>query len=526
MDPDRNLGAKHHLNEDKLKTLISDFQKTINENEKLRAKYMQDPNKFAVSETELFAKLDELQSVPDQPSLYNVLVEKRVHKLLCKLIFHDNVDISGKAIIVIQELINVDKEDENSHTEEFLSSLFHNQLCDNLIANFQRLDIKLKDEAEIVNNSIEIINYMIGPGCFGYEGHLYSAHYIEWAVKQLKAPKFNIVKLSMIDLLITILSDQENADHFYEINGISALLHQIAYYRRAKASTGSEIEYLHQVLYCLCDCLSCYDEEVIPTKDHFFEEEGVELVELILREKRDGILKTAIKYYMLKAFSICINGSEKIVTVCCERFIEILGLRVLFPIFMKPSVIVPKPANKREAIKLKNDIQEYTIGIIASLMKHCQKSDLLQRILIKFAEKNFEKFDHLINLITRYFNEYKVLGDLIEANEKKGESVPDSVEEKYDRYDSVLRDLIYIFLLICYLSEQHETYDVNSGEKFSNRYKNLLTQEKCDLKQKIIDYTRKIIEREAKVVESVQDRNSLSLLLNHMEKISKVEKKE
>lgn len=93
------------------------------------------------------------------------------------------------------------------------------------------------------------------------------------------------------------------------------------------------------------------------------------------------------------------NGQEESFLVACsDRFVEVLGLKGIFPVFMVPkSVVSAKRKNEEEIDK----IEEYSLLIILNLLKYSKKSNK-QRCLYKFAENNFEKIERLVELYFKY----------------------------------------------------------------------------------------------------------------------------
>ena len=75
----------------------------------------------------------------------------------------------------------------------------------------------------------------------------------------------------------------------------------------------------------------------------------------------------------------------------CVKFVDILGLRTLFPLFMKT------PARNKRAGVSSEEHEERTVSILASLLKNVtgvnNASKQRERILVKFTENDHEKVD-------------------------------------------------------------------------------------------------------------------------------------
>ena len=84
------------------------------------------------------------------------------------------------------------------------------------------------------------------------------------------------------------------------------------------------------------------------------------------------------------------------------KFVDILGLRTLFPLFMKT------PArNKRSGVS-SEEHEERTVSILASLLKNVTSTNNAakqrERILVKFTENDHEKVDRLMELHDKYLS--------------------------------------------------------------------------------------------------------------------------
>lgn len=504
-----------NLDESRLKKLLLNLERRYSENQKLRIKHAENPTKFAASETELFAALDELQSVATQPELYPILVTKNTSPLLISLLAHENTDISAKIIGMLQEFTDIDEAEQQDATELLIEALRKENIINQLVTNLSRLDDAIKEEAIAINNTLDIIDNLIDfDSKFSTQG---SRSLIKWMVKHLKkAPEFNSIKLSISELLsVLLLNDSDNKTYLNELGGVDVLLLQLAYYRRIAPITGDEHEFLEQTINCLCTAvLNC---EI--NRESFYEEEGVDLIKLILKEKREAIKKSNIKVSALKLLNHVLatdKNHDKIVTKCCERFVENFGLGVLFPIFNNPKLIISEKVKKREYYQTIDEIEEHTSAIILALLKYCQNPEYIQRVLIKFAESNYEKLDKLFELHEKYFRQKSNTNlDELADSENEIEDTPGRSSGYF-----TLRTIDYTILLACYLSNHFDTYDPNSGETFTNRICTILTN-KPQLKHQIVIEVSEHIEE---VKDIGEERNSLEYLLGHFNVIQRQQK--
>ena len=86
----------------------------------------------------------------------------------------------------------------------------------------------------------------------------------------------------------------------------------------------------------------------------------------------------------------------------CTKFVEILGLRTIFPLFMK----TPKK-QKRKGVSVEQH-EEHVVSIVATLLKNC-KGAHRSRILQKFTESDHEKVERLMELHFKYVDRVKFL---------------------------------------------------------------------------------------------------------------------
>lgn len=507
--------SANNLDEKELKKRILNLERKFIENQKFRIKYAEDPAKFAASETELFAALDELQSVTIQPELYNILIEKNTLKTLLSLISHENTDISGKVISIIQELTDIEGNPTPSDLDDLIYELYEGGLFSELISNFERLDEVIKEDAQIINNSFAIVENLVDYDLDFGEKSFLDGMFGDWMLNHIKesAPEFNSIKLAIGEMLsICVRHSAHVKSEFGEMGGFKVVCQQVAYYKDHAPKTGEEHEYLEQLISCLCQALlDCEENQEI-----FYKEDGVDLIVSILREKKNCIKKSSIKFGMLKVLNTLLttcNNKDPTVSACCERFIKVLGLKVIFPIFNNPKVVLNERIKKKEYRQFIDEVEEHTSGILLALMKYCQNSEYSQRILVKLSESDFEKLNRLIELHDKYFKLVTTTRDEFEANNLEGDWY-DGDDSKY-RMLFILRAVDYMILLTSYLGQEFETYDVSSGTTLTNRFR-MLVATRPDLKHQIlIEAGRHADEMEA----SKEEQNSLAFLLEHFKKI-------
>ena len=105
-------------------------------------------------------------------------------------------------------------------------------------------------------------------------------------------------------------------------------LQAVAPYKNKDPASADEVEHLGDLMGILCSCL------LEPSaRSTFLAAEGIELMLLIIKQKRrarTGGLK-ALDYALVHA------------TPACERFVDVQGLRALFPLYMAKLKVRARP---------------------------------------------------------------------------------------------------------------------------------------------------------------------------------------
>ena len=213
---------------------------------------------------------------------------------------------------------------------------------------------------------------------------------------------------------------------------------------------------------CLCSALLCCPQN----RELFFKGEGIELMNLILREKRKKGSISSVRVGSIKVINHCLSTDkvgDQILDLCCNKFIEILGLRVLMPVFMKPNSII---GHKKESNSV-DEVEEHCLSIILALLKNA-KPELKRRVLAKFVELDFEKTDRLIELHFKYAERLIKCDSLI----KKERALKLINDETIDEDELFMRRLTegglftlqivdHIIVLLCSMYDDYEANGLN-----------------------------------------------------------------
>ncbi|KAI5714751.1 beta-catenin-like protein 1 isoform X1 [Diaphorina citri] len=377
---------KEVLNELMLKKMILLFEKRTLKNREMRIKFPDNAEKFMESEIELHTTIQELHAIATVPDLYPLLVQLKAVSSMLELVLHENTDIAVAVVDLLQELTDVDVLNESEEgTESLLTALLDQQVCALLVQNLERLDETVKEESDGVHNTLGIFENLceLKPDVIhdiGKQG------IIQWSLKRLKAKiPFDGNKLYTSEILsILCQKNNENRKLLGDLDGIDILLQQLAYYKRHDPNTPEEQEMMENLFDTLCSCLMLEEN-----KERFLKGEGLQLMNLMLRERkvsRNGSLKVL-------DHAICgPSGKDN-----ANKFVDILGLRTIFPLFMK----TPKK-NRRKIITVEEH-EEHVVSIIANMLRNCSGPQR-QRLLSKFTENDHEKVDRLLELHFKYLS--------------------------------------------------------------------------------------------------------------------------
>lgn len=430
-----NEPEQEKFNEVQLKKLLNQLEKKVTKNQEMRIKFPELPEKFMESEIELNETIQEMHVVSTRVDLYPMVLDSNCISVLLGLLSHENIDISAAVISLIMEMTDLEASSLEGldNVKAMIEVLCDQQIFSLLFANLERFDETNKDEADAVHNSLAIVENIIE-----VMPHLSLDNtkqtFFQWLLKRIKVKgQFDANKLYAAELLSILVQNQdENRKLLGDLDGIDILLQQLAYYKRHDPSTPDEFEYMENLFNTLCSCL------MLPSnRAKFLKGEGLQLMRLILREQKNARTSS------LKVLNYAMNnldGKEN-----CQAFVEMLGLGVLFPLFMKPV----KTKKKKEKNSYNNE--EHIVSIIASLLKNCSGNSK-QRVVLKFTENDFEKVDRLMELYFKYSDEVK-REDLKIAKEKADEENEEEDDEmlEVEYYMRRLENGLFALQSICYI---------------------------------------------------------------------------
>lgn len=441
------------LDEAALKRMILLFEKRALKNQEMRIKFPDQPDKFMESELELHEVIQEMHAIATVPDLYPVLVELNAIPSILELLSHENTDVSVGVVDLIQELTDVDILHESAEgADELIEALLNNQLTSLLLHNLQRLDESVKEEADGVHNTLGIIENILEVRNeivvqVGKEG------FVNWILRRLKAKtgtEANRLYASEV-LSILLQNSNENQTLLGSLGGVDILLQQLSQYKRHDPTTPEECEVMENLFNCLCSSLM-----LSSNKDLFLKGEGLQLMNLMLREKKMS------RNGSLKVLNHALSGPDG--KDNCNKFVDILGLRSIFPLFMKT------PKRNRRKLLTTEEHEEHVVSIIASMLHNC-RGNQRTRLLSKFCENDHEKVDRLLELHFKYM-------DKVDKIDKQVEMMG-NIEEEDEIYVKRLSGGLFTLQLIDYVMLE---VCASSPPSVKSRVTRILNQRSASLK--------------------------------------------
>lgn len=413
-DPSNLEAEGEALDDASVKRMIFKFEKKTSRNQELRIKFPDNPEKFVESEVELNEVIQEMHVLATVPDYYSIMIDLNTIQTLLHLLNHDNTDISIAVVDLLQELTEVDTLNDNEDAAEgLIDALLEGQITALLIQNMERLDESVKEEADGVHNSLGIIENVIE---FRPESSrdLAAQGLLKWLLQRikLKAP-FDSNKLYASEILAILLQDNDSTRSLLgDIDGIDVLLQQLNSYKKRDPDSSEEFECMENLFNSLCSSLM-----YTPNKERFMKGEGLQLMNLLLREKKQS------RNSAIKVLDYAMTGPEG--AELCQKFVDILGLRTIFPLFMK----TPK-VNKKGLTG--GQLEEHIVSILSSIVK-VGSSTQKQRVLNKFVENDHEKVERLLELHFKYLEKVRNCDKQIER-EKRSLTADDVTDEKDDEF--------------------------------------------------------------------------------------------
>lgn len=390
-----------------LRRLANTFERKVNKNSELRAKFEMQPEKFMESEADLDAEIKSWSLLGEHPELYPEFAKSSSVSHLVGLLAHENTDIAIGAIEIISELLDEDVEAEQEQVDVVVAALLEADLLDLLMSNLGRLDEENESDRSGVYYSLSVMENLAGQQSVAEK--IGAEKVLMWLCNRIKAAEKPVSqnKQYATEVLQVLLQSSAllRKRLAVDIDGVDLFLQLLAAYRkRDPEKDSSEEEYVEN----LFDALTCVVDEA-EGKTKFIEAEGVELMLIMLKEGTKNISQRA-----LRVLDHATNGQGVASAQVCEKIIEAAGLKTIFSMFMKG----------KDAANM-----EHLLGIFSALLRLLPGDSAARiRTLAKFAEKKHEKVTKLLQLRVEYARKVAVIDNEIKLEQK---TLPDDeIEER------------------------------------------------------------------------------------------------
>ncbi|EGS20054.1 uncharacterized protein CTHT_0045540 [Thermochaetoides thermophila DSM 1495] len=367
-----------------LKKLALAFEKKINRNAELRARYEDEPAKFIDSEADLDAAIKALSLLSEHPGLYPEFVKLGSAASLVSLLAHENTDIALAAVEIIGELTDEDVPATEEQFSGLVQAMMDADLVGLLVSNLQRLQ---EDKDEVDREGVYRVLGVVENLCSSARKETVSElgrdkSLVTWLLDRVKKEETTpgvVVsqnrQYAAEILAILVQESRENRRRLAEMDAVDRMLQLVARYRkRDPEKGGDEEEYVENLFAALT---SLVDEP--EGKEKFVEAEGIELILIMLKD--GGKL---VKPAALRLLDHATIGGGAATLGVCQRLVEAGGLKTIFTMFMK-----------------KDDarIIEHLVGIFSQMLR-LLPGDSPERIrtLAKFVEKDYEKIERLMKI--------------------------------------------------------------------------------------------------------------------------------
>ncbi|KAK4494180.1 hypothetical protein PRZ48_014478 [Zasmidium cellare] len=390
-----------------LRRLITSFEKKVNKNAELRARYEGDPAKFMESEGDLDAEIKSWSLLSEHPELYVEFAESGSVSNLVGLLAHENTDIAIGAIEIISELLDEDVQAEQEQWDALVAALLDADLLELLMSNLKRLDEENESDRSGVYHSLAVIEDLASQQSIAEK--IGQEKVLLWLCNRIKEPEKPLGqnKQYAAEVLQVLLQNSQAVRQrlAVDLDGVDLFLRLLAAYRRRDPPKDThEEEYSENVF----DALTCVVDEQ-QGKSKFVEAEGVELCLIMLKEGTKNIIQRA-----LRVLDHAVAGQGTASAGVCEKIVEAAGLKTIFSLFMKRSDTATI---------------EHVLGIFSGLLRLLPGESAARiRTIAKFTEKKYEKTTKLIELRKEYARRIAVVDKDIK---KEQSTLPDDeIEER------------------------------------------------------------------------------------------------
>ncbi|KAI9342789.1 DUF1716-domain-containing protein [Zopfochytrium polystomum] len=414
-----------------LKKMIARLEKAAAKNEEMRVRFPDEPLKFIESEADLDEELNNLMAASAAPELYPQLISLGTVNTILELLGHENTDVAIASVKLLCELTDDDTVAEAEEAGEagakaLAANLIENQVLELVVNLIMKLNEDLSDteDRQGVYSSLNLIENLVTLSPPTAELVVSKTALPSFLLKRIQRKPFDSNKQYASELLAILLQDSKpNRLNIIASpqHGVGVLLKVLSAYRKKDPVDADEVELMENCFDALCSCLLEREGKL-----SFLEDEGVELMIIMLRERKMSRMRA------LKVLSHALLGDDG--ADCCETFVQKMGLKAFFPIFMRKGL---RSYRKEYKTHSEHEEDEHVASILVSLQRNLQGDSRL-RLNSKFSENGCEKLDRLLELHDQYtsrvssFDKANPQGPRdIERDDDEGDDALDTEEERY-----------------------------------------------------------------------------------------------
>eukprot|EP00928_Gymnodinium_smaydae_P024700 TRINITY_DN19914_c0_g6_i1.p1 TRINITY_DN19914_c0_g6~~TRINITY_DN19914_c0_g6_i1.p1 ORF type:complete len:710 (-),score=216.59 TRINITY_DN19914_c0_g6_i1:72-2093(-) len=372
-----------NLTETSLKRMVLQLQRKVKVNQDLRIKHSDEPDKFLKSEVDLDEEVKRFTILGAHPELYPCFLKLGALPDLVGLLNHVNTDIAVDVFEVLSELTDPDVIGEVEEPETFFAALFEAGLCEMSVDVLMRIDEDASEEdAKAVTNCLTMMENLADLDPKDTCMHFAKApKLLPWLIKRVRAQgDVDYNRSYAAEILGIMLQNSEQCrEAMLKLDGVDKLLRGIAVYRKRDPVDSEEEEFVQNMFDCLCSLMLMSEHQASIGKV-----QGLELMIRMMRERKF-------------AGGLALKLTDHALRDCpanCQIFVEKLGLKVLFAMFMKRGPKVKARSEVREG-------EEHVASVVQSLCRHCTGT-AVARVLNKFTENRFEKLERLLEMHEEY----------------------------------------------------------------------------------------------------------------------------
>ncbi|KAJ1970041.1 hypothetical protein H4R35_005987 [Dimargaris xerosporica] len=436
-----------------LRRLLLQLEKAITKNQELRVKYPDTPARFMESEIALDQILYQFVDLAQAPQCYPDVVQLGIIPSLLSLLPHENTDIAGRIVQILNEwtdedvpanaamegLGNPDDDDSSvdaliqrqerslqftEHVRALVRAIVEHQGLDLFVQNLVRLNPTNAEDQQTAFATLGFIENITTLDPQYAEVVVQRTKLVSWLLNQIQARPFNSnVQYASEILVILLQTSRRNRLRLGHLGGVDSLLQQLAQYRRQDPITDEELEYMENLFDALCSALTEPELKLL-----FLQSEGVELMTIMLRERRVSRSRA------LKVLNYAVSSNQPISRMMVERLLDASGLVPVLNVLMKKGLGKFKKTYKTFS---ESEEEEHTVCIVAALLKHTDPASVSRwRIMRKFLDHDCERVDRLVELHLNYTQRLRPVDEAI--TQERAEL------QANDTYDEDTEDNFYL----------------------------------------------------------------------------------